>query len=43
VVGVERWWKKEHVVTEFVNQFMLPDKKNPNWRRGVPRSWIRPE
>jgi hypothetical protein len=43
VVGGERWWKKEHVVTEFVNQFLLPDKKNLNWRRGVPRSWIRPE
>jgi hypothetical protein len=43
VVGGERWWKKEHVVTEFVNQFMLPDKQNLNWKRGVPRSWIRPE
>jgi hypothetical protein len=43
VVGGERWWKKEHVVIEFVNQFLLVDKKNLNWRRGVPRSWIRPE
>jgi hypothetical protein len=43
VVGGERWWKKEHVVTEFVNQFLLPDKQNPNWKRGVPHSWIRPE
>jgi hypothetical protein len=43
VVGGERWWKKEHVVTEFVNQFLLPDKQNPNWRKGVPHSWIRPE
>jgi hypothetical protein len=43
VVGVERWWKKEHVVTEFVNQFLLPDKKNLDWRRGIPRSWVRPE
>jgi hypothetical protein len=43
VVGGERWWKKEHVVTEFVNQFLLPDKQNLNWRRGVPHSWIRPE
>jgi hypothetical protein len=41
VVGGERWWKKEHVVTEFVNQFLLPDKKNPDWRKGVPHSWIR--
>jgi hypothetical protein len=38
VVGGERWWKKEHVVTEFVNQFLLPDKQNPNWRKGVPHS-----
>jgi hypothetical protein len=43
VVGGERWWKKEHVVTDFVNQFLLPDKKNLNWRRGVPRNWIRPK
>jgi hypothetical protein len=43
VVGGEIWWKKEHVVTEFVNQFLLPDRKNPNWNRGVPCSWIRPE
>ena len=43
VVGGERWWKKEHVVTEFVNQFLLPDKKNPDWRRGIPRSQIRTE
>ena len=38
VVGGEGWWKKEHVVTEFVNQFLLPDKQNPDWRRGIPRS-----
>jgi hypothetical protein len=43
VVGGERWWKKEHVVTEFVNQFLLPDKQNPNWRKGIPHNWIRPE
>jgi hypothetical protein len=40
VIGGERWWNKQHVVTKFVNQFLLPDKKNPNWKRGVPRSWI---
>jgi hypothetical protein len=43
VVGGERWWKKEHMVTEFVNQFLLPDKQNPDWRRGIPRNWVRPE
>jgi hypothetical protein len=43
VVGGERWWNKEHVVTEFVNQFLLPDKKKPDWRKGVPHSWIRQE
>jgi hypothetical protein len=43
VVGGEQWWKKEHVVTEFVNQFFLPDKKNPDWKKGVPHSWIRQE
>jgi hypothetical protein len=43
VVGGERWCKKEHIVTEFVNQFLLPDKQNPNWRKGVPHGWIRQE
>jgi hypothetical protein len=41
VVGGERWWKKEHLVTKFVNQFFLPDKKKSDWIKGVPHSWIR--
>jgi hypothetical protein len=40
VVGGERWWKKEHVVTEFVNQFLLLEKQNPYWRRGIPRGSV---
>ena len=28
--GRERWWKKENVVMEFINQFLIPEKKNPN-------------
>jgi hypothetical protein len=43
VVGGERWLKKEHVVTKFVSQFILLDKKNLDWKRGIPRSWIPPE
>jgi hypothetical protein len=43
VDGGERWWKKEHVVTAFVNQFLLPEKQNPDWRRGIPCSWVRPK
>jgi hypothetical protein len=39
-IGGERWWKKEHVVMEFVNQFLLPDKHNPYWKKGVPHNWI---
>jgi hypothetical protein len=27
----ERWWKKENEVMEFVNQVLIPEKKNPNW------------
>ena len=43
MVGGERWWKKEYVVTEFVNQFLLLDKQNPDWRTGIPCSWVRPK
>jgi len=25
-IGGEWWWKKDHVVMEFVNQFLLPNK-----------------
>jgi hypothetical protein len=32
-IGAERWWKKEHVIIEFVNQFLLPD-----WKKGVPHN-----
>jgi hypothetical protein len=39
----ERWWKKENVVTEFVNQFLIPKKKNPNWSQGMPHSCVRKE
>ena len=38
VVGGERWWKKEHEVTVFVNQFLLPNKKKIDWRREIPRN-----
>ena len=41
VVGGEQWWKKEDLVTKFVNQFFLPDKKKSDWIKGVPHSWIR--
>jgi hypothetical protein len=43
VVGGERWWNKEHVVTELVNQFLLPNKENLDWKRGIPRRWIQLE
>ena len=26
----ERWWKKENVVMEFVNRFLIPEKQSPN-------------
>jgi hypothetical protein len=42
-IGGERWWKKEHVVMEFVNQFLLPYNQNPDWKKGFPHSWIRYE
>jgi hypothetical protein len=34
----ERWWKKENVVKEFVNQFLVLEKKNPNWIKAIPHN-----
>jgi hypothetical protein len=42
-VGRERWWKKENVVMDFVNQFLIPEKQNPNWKKGIPHSWVKKE
>ena len=42
-VGGERWWKKENVVMEFVNQLLIPKKQNPNGKKGIPHSWVKKE
>jgi hypothetical protein len=34
----ERWWNKENVVMQFLNQFLIPKKKNPNWSKGIPHN-----
>jgi hypothetical protein len=39
----EIWWKKENVVMEFVNQFLILEKQNTNWNKGIPHNWIRKE
>jgi hypothetical protein len=39
----ERWWKKETLVMEFVNHFLIPERQNPNWSQGIPHSWVRKE
>jgi hypothetical protein len=28
---------------EFLNQFLIPEKQNPNSRQGIPHSWVRKE
>jgi len=39
----KRWLKKDNVIMEFVSQFLVPEKENPNWRNGIPHSWVRKE
>jgi hypothetical protein len=39
-IGGERWWNKEIVVMEFLNQFLILEKQNPNWKKRIPHSWI---
>jgi hypothetical protein len=43
LVYEERWWKKETLVMEFVNHFLIPERQNPNWSQGIPHSWVRKE
>jgi len=31
----ERWWKKEMLPIEIVNQFLLPERQSPNWSQGI--------
>jgi hypothetical protein len=28
---------------EFVNQFLILEKQNPNWSQGIPHIWVREE
>jgi len=37
----ERWLKKENVVMEFVNHFLIPENKKPNWSKGIPHNSVR--
>jgi hypothetical protein len=39
----ERWWKKEEMPMQFVNQFLLPEHQDPNWSQGIPQSWLKKE
>jgi hypothetical protein len=39
----EIWWKKENLVMEFVNQFLIPEKQNPKWSQGIPHNWVKKE
>jgi hypothetical protein len=39
----ERWWKKEEMPMEFLNKFLLPEHRNPNWIQGIPQSWMKKE
>jgi len=42
-IGGERWWKKENVVMEFVNQFLIPKKQNANLKNGITHIWVKKE
>jgi len=39
----ERWWKKEEIPMEFVNQFLLLECQEPNWSQGIPQIWMKKE
>jgi hypothetical protein len=39
----ERWWKKEMLPVEIVNQFLLPEHQSPNWSQGIPHNWMKKE
>jgi hypothetical protein len=39
----ERWWKKEMLHADLVNQFLVPEHQNPNWSQGIPQKWLKEE
>jgi hypothetical protein len=39
----ERWWKKEMLPVEIVNQFLLLECQIPNWSQGIPQNWMKKE
>jgi hypothetical protein len=39
----ERWWKKEMLPVEIINQFLLPEHQSPNWSQGIPQNWMKKE
>jgi hypothetical protein len=36
----ERWFKNKLITGEDVNQFLNPERRDPNWDKGIPRDWI---
>jgi hypothetical protein len=39
----ERWWKKDMLPMEIVNQFLLLECQNPSRSKGIPHSWMKKE
>ena len=41
LVDKECWFKSNNIHVENYNHFVKQEHQNPNWKRGIPRSWMR--
>jgi hypothetical protein len=39
----ERWWKKDKLPANLVNQFLVPEHHDPDWSQGIPHKWLKEE
>jgi hypothetical protein len=39
----EKWFKNQTITNAEINQFLKPEYQNPDWRKGIPRRWLKDE
>ena len=39
----EKWFKSQSIIAADLNQFLKQEYQDPQWRKGIMRSWLQPE